>query len=563
MSVSDPVRARATPSDDAEPRQNRRLLARPWAVFVVVLVLAFLNMAAWSLATPLFASPDEPAQVARAVALDHGQLIGKTVRNEGNAITHITIPKVYAAGNSYGSCFTFKDTESASCAAPLTHATKEIRASTYVGRYPPLYYAIVGLPSLFTSSATGIYAMRLVSALLNATFLALGAMSIVAWSRSRFLLIGLLVAATPMTFFLGGVVNPSGFEIAAAMCLWSAGLVLALERADNPPPGLVAVVTTAATALLLARALSPLWVACIAVLLAVLTGWRGMRGIARARSARWALVAFVPAAVFAVWWIVAAHALDLLPVGVRAKVSGTPLFAKILGDTGTWIQQMIGIFGWLDTLSPLLTYLIWYGVVGLLVLMAWSCAKLRHVGALLLLLAVVVFVPVAISYGQAHRLGIIWQARYIMPMAVGVPLMAVALLHRSAALRAMQARLATVICVGVWIGASAAFAEALRRYATGVTGPLNFLHGSWQPPWGAPTLTVAALVILACMGAYVRYLAASGTDPDNSTARALAEDGPARGASVSTPEEGRHVRRSKAKEPARAGRGDFRSELGL
>jgi hypothetical protein len=325
----------------------------------------------------------------------------------------------------------------------------------------------------------------------------------------------------------------------------------------------VAVVATAATALLLARALSPLWVACIVLLLAVLTGWRGMRGIARARSARWALVVFVPAAVFAVWWIVAAHALDLLPVGVRAKVSGTPLAAKILGDTGTWIQQMIGIFGWLDTLSPLLTYLVWYGVVGLLVLMAWSCAKLRHVGALLLLMAVVIFVPVAISYGQAHRLGIIWQARYIMPMAVGVPLMAVALIQRSAALRAMQARLATVICVALWIAAFAAFAEALRRYTTGVTGPLNFLHGSWQPPWGATTLTIAALVVLACMGAYVRYLVAPGTIPQSSGPLPAADQGPAGGAGVSLPEAGRHVRRAKAKEPAPAGRNDFRSELGL
>ena len=58
-----------------------------------------------------------------------------------------------------------------------------------------------------------------------------------------------------------------------------------------------------------------------------------------------------------------------------------PLAATILGDTGDWIQQMIGVFGWLDTLSPLLTYLFWYAAIGLFVLLALSCARRRHAGA--------------------------------------------------------------------------------------------------------------------------------------------------------------------------------------
>jgi hypothetical protein len=563
MSVSDMVRASATESDVGPPAPGRRFLDRPGRVFVVVLVLAFLNMAIWSLATPLFASPDEPTQVVRAVALVHGELIGKTVKNDGNAITDVTVPKVYAAGSSYGSCFTFNDTVSAACAAPLTHSRAEVRTITYVGRYPPLYYAIVGLPSLFTTSATGIYAMRLVSALLNATFLALAAMSIVAWSRSRYLLVGLLAAATPMTFFLGSVVNPSGLEITSAVCLWSAGLVLVLERADEPPPGMVAVVAVAASTLLLARALSPLWVASIALLLALLAGWRGLRGIGRARSVRWSLVAIVPVAVFAIGWIVGAHALDLLPVGVRIKGSGTPVAAKILGDTGTWMQQMIGIFGWLDTLSPLVTYLVWYAVVGLLVLMAWSCAKLRQTGALVLLLAVVIFAPVAISYGQAHRLGIIWQARYIMPMAVGVPLMAAALIGRSGALRQVQPRLATVICAGTWIAAFAAFGEALRRYVTGVKGPINFLNGQWQPPLGATALIVAGLVLLAGMAGFVRYLAARDPIPDGPESRRWIGRAGTSEWKASRPEAGKHVRNTGVTRPVGKRHDGYVPELGV
>ena len=547
MSTTETMRESVAGSDEMERNQTGGLLARPWRVFVIVLVLAFLNMAVWSLATPLFASPDEPAQVARAVALVHGQLVGRTVKNAGNAITDITIPKVYAAGPTYGGCFTFKDTVPASCAGHLTQSKREVRTYTYVGRYPPLYYAIVGLPSLFTASSNGIYAMRLTSALLNAVFLALAAFSIAAWSRSRFLLVGLLVAVTPMTYFLGSVVNPSGLEITSATCLWCAGLVLALERSDKPPPGLVVVVIVSAIALLLSRALSPLWVLGILLLLALLTGWRGLRALARARCVRWAVVPLVPVAAFAVGWIVVAHALDLLPVGIKAKGSGTPLAASILGDTASWVQQMIGVFGWLDTLSPLLTYLFWYAAIGLFVLLALSCARRRHAGALVLLILAVVFVPVAISYGQAHRLGIIWQARYIMPMAVGVPLVAVALVERSLALRGVRVRVATMVCALLAVAAFAAFAEALRRNATGVKGPINYLQGSWQPPFGASALTIAALVLLALMALFVRYLVAVGPLSDDPGPRhevdLVAPGGPdATSEGGPPPEAGKHVR---------------------
>ena len=286
--------------------------------------------------------------------------------------------------------------------------------------------------------------------------------------------------------------------------------MLALERSGQPPPGLVAVVTVAAIALLLSRALSPLWVVGIVLLLALLAGWRGLCAMARAplravgHGVRGRLQPSSPSGGSS--W---PTRLDLLPVGVRLKGSGTPLAAAILGGTGEWIQQMIGVFGWLDTLSPLLTYLFWYAAIGLFVLLALSCARRRHAAALVLLLLVVIFVPVAISYGQAHRLGVIWQARYILPMAVGVPLMAVALVERSDALRGVRTRVATLVCGLLAVAAFAAFAEALRRYAVGVGGPIIYLQGSWQPPFGATTLTIAAFVLLALMALFVRHLVAA------------------------------------------------------
>ena len=111
-------------------------------------------------------------------------------------------------------------------------------ASSYQARYPPLYFAVVGLPSYFRGSSVDIYLMRLVSALLSAIFLALALTAAVVYSTNRAMVVGLVVAATPMVFFLAGVVNPSGLEISSAhrrMDDWCDSRHRTTERASPGP----------------------------------------------------------------------------------------------------------------------------------------------------------------------------------------------------------------------------------------------------------------------------------------------------------------------------------------
>ena len=118
------------------------------------------------------------------------------------------------------------------------------------------------------------------------------------------------------------------------------------------------------------------------------------------------------------------------------------------------------------------------------------------------MIGIVVVVPVVISYVQAHRLGVIWQARYIMPMpSVGLPLTCVALIEDTASFR-LSVRLGTLVCGILGIGQFAAFAENLRRYTVGVSGSLNFFHSTWQPPLGAFPLTVLAFLLLVLLTAF-------------------------------------------------------------
>ena len=522
MSPPEPSRSEAQDSGSTD-RIASHSRARPHRIFLIALALTFLNLAAWSLATPLFASPDEPAQVARAAALVRGELIGHTIRNAGDPSTKVTVPVTYSLRPRTVDCFAFHDTVPASCTGVPKASGASVATSTYVGRYPPLYYALVGWPSLLTTSTTGLYLMRLMSALLNAIFLALAIMTVATWSRSRLLLVGVVLAATPMTFFLGGVVNPSGLEITSAICLWCGGLVLVLERASPPPPRLIVVVVVSMATLMLTRGLSPLWVLFIIALLALLAGKQALREVARSRGSRWALIALLPCAALSVSWIVGAHALDLLAVGapVSNKIAGPVEVAQIFGFSGGWIQQMVGIFGWLDTLSPLVTYLFWYGSVGLVLFLALICGTVRQVTMLVGLIVIVIVVPVIISFGQAHRLGIIWQGRYILPMAVGIPLAGLAIVEQSPAIRWSRTRVASLLCVGAGVAEFAAFATALRRYTVGVSGPINYLHGSWSPPLGSGAITLAYLLALVLYLGFVRSLVSKGPagTTDDRTAR--------------------------------------------
>jgi hypothetical protein len=363
----------------------------------------------------------------------------------------------------------------------------------------------VGIPSLFTASSGGLYGMRLVSDVLAATYLALAIMAVTTWAKSRLLLLGLIVAVTPMTFFLASVVNPNGFEIASATCLWCTGLVLALDRASDPPSGLIAIVVASATGLMLSRGLSLLWVVLIVFIVAVAAGRRAVANLARSSRVRWSLVVLGPAAIFAVTWVLVAHSLNVQQgVSIPSNVRGLHLAAVVAGFSGSWLQEMIGIFGWLDTNAPLVTFLVWYGLLGFFILLPLVCYRSRReLAALLLLILVVLSVPVLISYGEAHHSGIVWQGRYTMPMAVGVPLLSAALLEQSGLLRHVHRRLAVLFCLLIGVAQMFAFAQALRRYTVGLAGPLDFLRGSWQPPLGAPGLSALSVLAIALLMAWV------------------------------------------------------------
>ncbi len=421
------------------------------------------------------ASPDEPSHVVKAAAVARGQWSGvlgpePTDRSRPGAATTVVLPSDYAAVVSLPNCLAFHPETSADCQQDVAPAHGTAPVETFAGQYPPLYYLLVGWPSLFLGAEASIYAMRLVSALLTAVLVTWGAFRLVREGR-RLALWGVLVAVTPMTLFLGGTVNPQGLEVAAGFSFFAACLALATSARG---PSTAAMVQAAVSGALLVnvRTSSPLWaVAIVAAALLVARPGR-WREVVRHAAARWVAVVAAVAGAAAVAWV-AFHGAIVTGGGLYPEYA-SPLrtIVAVVEQWSAYLINMVGDFGWLDTPSPAATLLAWAVAGGALLLLSLALPGRRRgrTGLALLVLAVAA-APVVLQVPTASDVGLIWQGRYALPLAVGVPLVSAQLLgtDRPDVLWRWYRTLRIVVPV-ILVGHVAAFLTASHRYAEGSTG---------------------------------------------------------------------------------------------
>ncbi len=444
---------RHVPEGEQQVRGEGRPLFRIWALATAIF---FCFCAAWSLATPIGAANDEPAQLVKAASVVRGEIVGhkvspkllaqvpagdradfegclylSTAQRCSAADTVVTVPGSFA-DFSRPLCFTLFSQAPAGCDQGLRGPGREVKATTYVGRYPPLYYAIVGLPSLASHTDTGVYLMRLLSGLASAVFLGLAFALAAFWSRSRLMVAAVAVAASAMVVIFSSVVNPSGLECASAICVWTGGLILVIDQADHPRPSVVIITAVAASVMVLMRGLSPLWLVVIAVFLIALAP-RSISPLFRWRRVRVAVGAIAVAGVVAVGYILWAHALSVYPIGtpVAAGTSELGVVQSALGRTATVIKELAGAFGWTETSPPLAVTVVWLLSASVLAVAGLCTSLRRHAAVIVGLLLASVVVPTALMVSQAHKNGLVWQARDGFPLYVGIFLVAGAVAFRN------------------------------------------------------------------------------------------------------------------------------------
>ncbi|MFJ9840610.1 DUF2142 domain-containing protein [Kitasatospora sp. NPDC101155] len=481
-------------------RSSRPLFRRTWWTAFIGF---FLLCAGWALAAPYDASPDEAQHIIRAAGVARGEFAPKPEAAGGGTGAYQHIPVSLVRDN----CWAFHPDKSAACAKAPGGDEHVEKVATRAGRYNPVFYAVVGWPLALWPNWLGVTLARLISAGLVSALLACAAHSMVAWTRHRIAAAGVLAAVTPITAHLAGSVNPNGVEIAAGLALIAALIPTMLEPEQPLRRAAMVQIGIAGSVLMTVRALGPLWCAAIIGIMLVPATRERLRALLRFRPTWWAAAAlFVTGAAGALWTVVM-KASELAPVGAPPELTlAQGLRHEVIVRWPNYFTELIGVPSWLDTYLPNTAYDAWYLALGSLILPAFAFGRWSDRWRLFLFF-IVPFGVISLSDAiGAHKYGFGAQGRYLLPVAIGVPVLAAYLLGRRDVLdRARSARLVRTIAVVVLPLQLAFLAYTMIRWQAGVGTsltytPLNPLAGTWHPPAGSATALLTAVAGCVVLG---------------------------------------------------------------
>jgi hypothetical protein len=462
----------------------------------------FLVFGSWAFAAPFDGPADEVQHVIRAVGVVSGQIAPKpavVIDGQGNPGMG-AYQQVPGGLWQHASCWGFNPKASAACATPISGGPIE-SIPTSAGRYNPLYYAMVGLPLKLWPSWGGLVLARLISAALSAALLAFAFIMLVRWSRYGLMLAGLLAASTPMLSHLAGAVNPNGLEIASGIALFSAAIPLLL----GPPRGsikpLIWLAGISGALLAMLRSLGPVWVVFALAALLLPQSRQTLARLWRVRLVRRWTAGVAVALVLSVGWIVVMKTGAIVapahPKGY-GLTTATMLYINYWGTT--YLDGMVGVAGWFDISMPSPVYWLYIGLVGSTVVFALVVSGWADRWRFFVLFVGGVVVPGVMQVAEANAVGFIIGGRYMLPLLVGMPLLAAFILERRL-LTARHARtFIRLFCLGLLPAHLVLLVFSMRRWQNGasLTGP-NPFAGTWHPPTGsvAPVvLMLAGTVVL-------------------------------------------------------------------
>lgn len=417
-----------------------------------------------------------------------------------------TVPRSLVRTN----CFQFKPAQPASCSVePGGDRTPEPTV-VLAGRYNPLYYALVGGPLRLWPNWQGILRARLVSALLVAALLAAAMHSATRWSRSPFMGAAVLAATTPMTLHLAGAINPNALEIAAGTAFFASLIPLLIEPEVPPRRAQLWVMGIAGALLAILRAFGPLWIAITLGVLMVPPFKAQVGRVFKQRGLRLCLGLVFLAVLVGVGWTVLAK--TGVPDQVNVPDGYTPAQAlrfEIAHRLGNFAQEMVGVMSWLDTGLPSWFYLAWWSLFGFFALSAAIFGQNVDRWRIGVLFVAVFGIPGTLDTLLVRTYGLASQGRYVLPIAVGIPMVAAFALtarnifpvQRSAAVM----RTVAGVCLPLHLFA---LGFTMIRWQSGIPSAVkavsgNPFEGKWHPPMGS-----VLPLVLALLGAVVLGVAA-------------------------------------------------------
>ncbi|MFV0317028.1 MAG: DUF2142 domain-containing protein [Microthrixaceae bacterium] len=500
-----------TPND----LSTQRYTAPNWSTTAIVGAWLFALFALWGVTSPIMSVPDEPAHTVKAASVWAGDLRGRATMIPSAVgdipADEVEVPEAFESTHAVPGCYAAQPEVPVSCAPDMVDSSTKTTTVTTAGTYPPLFYAIVGWPSRIWANDGGAYLMRLVAAAVGAALMALAFRSVWRLLGRNGAIVAMIVMIPPTVPFLVASVNPAGLEIAAAALWWCASLALLSSwKRDRPLERSLVVEALVGFAVLVnIRGLSALFAALALFTVAAFVGWAQVREVLRDKRAWFmAAVAAVPLAT-GVAWVLANGQLDAVPGGKLPE--GTNVVVFLMGMTDDWLRQMVAIFGWLDAgpfTAVVIAWLFALSALSVLVVLRGSRRETVVVG---LSVVATVFLPVLMQLTTVERDGVAWQGRYLLPYAIGVPLLMVVAGRGGAAAGPDIAdsgiassgvpaqgfmRVWTVVVVVCSAAVLWGQYSWLHRAAVGAGGPPIPLQWSgWSPPLPAPLLLVLGAVL--------------------------------------------------------------------
>ena len=453
----------------------------------------FSLMAVWSLMTPLFSGPDEPANYIKSAAVIRGEWVGSEFPPSMQMsywTTYVHVNPQFGTPNLIPWQFASFPNRPGYDIAIEDAPANDVPTWTNMGRYPVLPFFFSGVGTLLGPNDLSARVARMVTSFVCASLCVAAVLAILKQNKS---VAGILIACVPGTIFLASTMNPSAIEICAAISLWAlAPLVVSgnLERWSTITFGL------SGSLLILTRPLGPGFYLLILLLCYVAAPDRVKLWVLVTKYWR-VLGVHLLAVLFAAWWYLIIYSFHLTPkvsVGLPS-VSLRSQIDQALRHIPTVLDQAVGNFGWLD--SPMPRGALVLTVVSVLIVIGrsfWSLTK-NEVLTLSVLVVATVLLVVAQDlnyYSLLRNFGS--QGRHIVPLLVGLPIIAASSFGWK---REWEVAAASVWgLVMVWAGLG-----ALRRYTVGINGNNAmdmFTERAWNPVLGFwPTVVMLVLSTLA------------------------------------------------------------------
>ncbi len=371
---------------------------------------------------------------------------------------------------------------------------------------------------------------RLVGALIALGLLALAVAALWDNRAPGFALLGPALAVTPMVIFCASILNGSALEITGGLAFIACLLRIARDGAAAGD-GCGRAPASSGVILALSRSAGPVTIVLALLTLLALLGprdaWHKLK-----EGGRPALVATIAVVIGLVGNRVweAAYGPD-----VRFSLTAARLgLETALEEFPSWLEEMVGKFGYLEFDLPLLLYIFWGLATFAAVALALRSTSGRERAVLIGCVIALAVIPIVQYVVFQRHTGFGLQGRHVLPFLVVIPLLAGELLRRrEELLRAPRARLLLTLCfAGVALAQFAALYLNGRRSAVGVDGSLLFLgDAEWSPPigWGL-WLAVAALgaACIAVAGAQAARALAPEAEASQEQQRRLAQAAAAR-----------------------------------